>query len=122
MPEWGRSKGRDLIPWRVSVGYVWRVGRMRRVRWRSLPGIGDKGDGGGEVWISSDGRSLMVLAAAAATAALDFVVLILSVDVDGVLTLLSFFNSSIEAPTPAGHLPLIQPEWIAAAKGSESSV
>lgn len=93
---------------------------MSRVRWRSLPGIGDKGDRGGEVWISSDGRSLMVLAAAA-IAALDSVVLILPV-VDGVLTLVSFFNSSIEAPTPAGHLPLIQPEWIAAAKGSESSV
>lgn len=94
---------------------------MSRVRWRSLPGIGDKGDGGGEVWINSDGRSLMVLAAAA-IAALDFVILTLSVIVDGGLTLVSFFNSSIEAPTPAGHLPLIQPEWIAAAKGSESSV
>lgn len=96
---------------------------MRRVRWRSLPGIGDKGDGGGDVWINSDGRFLMVLAAAA-IAALGFVVLFLSVNVDGVLTLtlVSFFNSSIEAPTPAGHLPWIQPEWIAAANGSESSV
>lgn len=94
---------------------------MRRVRWRSLPGIGVKGDGGGEVWISSDGISLMELAAAA-IAALDFVVLILSVEVDGLLMLVLVFNSSIEAPIPAGHFPLIQPEWIAAAKGSESSV
>lgn len=93
---------------------------MRRVRWRSLPGIGDRGDGGGEVWISSDGG--LLLAAAAAIAALDFVVLVLSVDVDGLLMLVLGFNSSIEASTPAGHFPLIQPEWIAAAKGSESSV
>lgn len=62
----------------------------------------------------------MVLAAA--IAALDFVVLILSVDVDGLVMLVLVFNSSIGASTPADHLPLIQPEWIAAAKGSESSV
>lgn len=83
---------------------------MRRVRWRSLPGIGDKGDGGGEVWISSDGGLLVVLVVAAAIAALDFVVLLLSVDDDGFLMLVLVFNSSIEASTPAGHFPLIQPE------------
>lgn len=83
---------------------------MRRVRWRSLPGIGDNGDGGGEVWISSDGRLLMMLVAAAAIAAPDFVVLLLSVDDDGFLILVLVFNSSIEASTPAGHFPLIQPE------------
>lgn len=95
---------------------------MRRVRWRSLPGIGDKGDGGGEVWISSEWRLLMALDAVAAITVPDFVVLIRSVDVDGLLMLVLVFKSSIEASTPEGHFPLIQPEWIAAAKGSESSV
>lgn len=90
---------------------------MRRVRWRSLPGIGDKGDGGGEVYISSDGGLLVVLVVSATIAALDFVVLLLSVDDvlrsvddDGFLMLVLVFNSSIEASTPAGHFPLIQPE------------
>lgn len=92
------------------MGYVWRVGRIRRVRWRSLPGIGDKGEGGRELWISSDGRLLAVLAAAAAITALDFVVLLLLVDDDSFLMLVLIFNSSIEASTPAGHFPLIQPE------------
>lgn len=91
------------------------------VRWRSLPGIGDNGKGGVEVWTSSDGILLMVLAAAA-IAALDFDVLLLSVDDESFLMLVSVFNSSIGASTPARHFPLIQPECIAAAKGSESSV
>lgn len=81
------------------------------MRWRSLPSIGVKGDGGGEVWISSDGGLLVVLVdVAAAIATLDFVVLPLSVDDDGFLMLVLVFNSSIEASTPAGHFPLIQPE------------
>lgn len=53
---------------------------------------------------------MVLVDVAAAIAALGFVVLPLSVDDDGFLMLVLVFNSSIEASTPAGHFPLIQPE------------